>query len=358
MAHIRQSNKIRAASAVMAGAGAINGGSGASYSGGVLTLSGSFPSKSQAAPFFYDDFEGRSVGQNVLDIGWANLGSLEAVNDLPKVTNARSFSGTKSVRMDYKTGQGAGGNMFPKVGINGLSTPEVYISCNMFWERYVTGNPASFIFKICRAGANPAYSGLPHFYDTIRANHTTGLVTASDKGFTTSDGYVDFNGADGNAHRDQWNRLEYRYKLSTVGQADGAFQTWTNLQLVTTTSSASTIAGHSSVDASAAPTRRSGDGLIIEVLSVFTGLDSYGLDNAYYVYCDNFYIDTTCTRVEVGDASTLAACTKRVIAIPTAWSPSSITANLDTGPLGSGTRYVFVFDANNQQYGSALPVVI
>lgn len=312
------------------------------YVGGILTLAGSFPSKPIAAPFYYDNFETRTAGAIATAIGFSDLGGDGRGTCI--VSTTRSYNGSKSLCMDYPTGYNS---VFPKLGIIGLSTTEVYISCNMYWERYTTGaDPgSSLIFKLCRAGANPVYTGIPRMYETIRPNYTTGIIGASDKGFVTSSGSTSFNGSDGNANRDQWNRLEYRYRLSTPGVSDGVFQTWTNLSFVEGSDTAMTRAGGDS-------------GVIQEVMSVFDGMDGKGTDNAYRMYLDDFYIDTTCIRVEVGDASTLAACTVRVLAVPTAWSTTSITANLDTTALGSGTRYVYVFDENNEVYGSPVEVSI
>lgn len=70
---------------------------------------------------------------------------------------------------------------------------------------------------------------------------------------------------------------------------------------------------------------------------------TYITGNAYE-YWDNLYIDNTQARVEIGNASTYAACTHREIQIPSAWSATSITCTVNTGSFSSGAAYLFVID--------------
>lgn len=220
----------------------------------------------------------------------------------------------------------------------------------MYYERYEGSTDFAEIFKLCRAGDNASYSGYPRFYDTIRPNWTTGVIEAVDRAYQRDDGSYEYLGPGTNiskANRDAWHRLEHYYKLATPGMANGALGQWVNL-----------IANLNVVDAT---TRQTGSTALIDwVMSPFVGIDHGGgtSTNGHYVYVDNLYIDRTPTRVEVGNASTLAACTERVVAVPTSWSTTDIVATLTTTTLGSGTRYVFVFDADNEQYGPSIEVVL
>lgn len=64
-------------------------------------------------------------------------------------------------------------------------------------------------------------------------------------------------------------------------------------------------------------------------------------------YWDELYVDSTRTRVEIGNASTFAACTHREIQIPTAWSNTSITATVNLGSFTSTAGlYAFVVAAD------------
>jgi hypothetical protein len=63
-------------------------------------------------------------------------------------------------------------------------------------------------------------------------------------------------------------------------------------------------------------------------------------------YFDDVYFDNTWSRVMVGNASTLAASTHREIAVPTAWSDTSITVSFNQGTFTNGqTAYLYVIDS-------------
>jgi hypothetical protein len=65
---------------------------------------------------------------------------------------------------------------------------------------------------------------------------------------------------------------------------------------------------------------------------------------------DDVYVATGANaqaRVEIGDASTYAACTNLTIATVTYWSASSITATVRSGSFTDlGSAYLYVFDSN------------
>jgi hypothetical protein len=64
-------------------------------------------------------------------------------------------------------------------------------------------------------------------------------------------------------------------------------------------------------------------------------------------YFSEVYIDNTLARVEIGNASTFAACTHREIQIPTKWSGTSVTVTVNRGSFAVGnTVYLYVVDAS------------
>lgn len=65
-----------------------------------------------------------------------------------------------------------------------------------------------------------------------------------------------------------------------------------------------------------------------------------------YVYFDDVYMDSTWSRVMIGDASTYDSCTHHEPLIPTAWSDSSIKAYFNQGSFSNGKSvYLFVVDS-------------
>ena len=76
------------------------------------------------------------------------------------------------------------------------------------------------------------------------------------------------------------------------------------------------------------------------------GMEGEGLQPGFLLHHDfgQVYIDVTRARVEIGNASTFAACTHREIQIPTAWADDGITITVNQGTFDEETAYVFVVD--------------
>ncbi len=69
-----------------------------------------------------------------------------------------------------------------------------------------------------------------------------------------------------------------------------------------------------------------------------------GADGSYNY--DDIFMNNTQARVEIGNASTWAACTMREIQIPTSWSASSIAVTVNQGSFASdATAYLYVVDS-------------
>lgn len=77
------------------------------------------------------------------------------------------------------------------------------------------------------------------------------------------------------------------------------------------------------------------------------------------VWVDELYVDITWQRVMIGDASTLSACTKLDIQVPTGWTMSGVTTVTNVTSFSNGqTAYVYVFDGNNVANTSGWPITI
>jgi len=73
------------------------------------------------------------------------------------------------------------------------------------------------------------------------------------------------------------------------------------------------------------------------------------LDDDAWRYLDDLYVDTTFSRVMLCDSPTYPTTSNYVCEpqIPSAWSGSSITAEVNLGAITGNTAYLFVFDADN-----------
>jgi len=86
----------------------------------------------------------------------------------------------------------------------------------------------------------------------------------------------------------------------------------------------------------------------------YAGIRSY---NNAFRYFDDIYIDSTLSRVMLGDASVYTSCTILEPQPPTTWSSSSITVTVNQGALPDGTAYLFAFDADGN-ISSGYPVTL
>lgn len=69
----------------------------------------------------------------------------------------------------------------------------------------------------------------------------------------------------------------------------------------------------------------------------------------YYLYMDDIYWDNTLQRVEVGNASSYAACTLREVQPAATWTNGQITFPFNQGKHTSGTLYVFVVNTRGEK---------
>lgn len=89
-----------------------------------------------------------------------------------------------------------------------------------------------------------------------------------------------------------------------------------------------------------------GQYLGLQIIDTFDTNDD--LANGTTIHFDDFYVDDTWARVMIGNASTLSASTVLEVQIPSAWSDTSITVQVNRGSFGStDSAYLFVVDANN-----------
>lgn len=66
-------------------------------------------------------------------------------------------------------------------------------------------------------------------------------------------------------------------------------------------------------------------------------------------FSDDIYFDFTHARVIMHDAATLAGSTEWEIQIPTAWSDTSVTVQVNQGSMAAGTKYMTVIDASDSE---------
>lgn len=141
-----------------------------------------------------------------------------------------------------------------------------------------------------------------------------------------------------------WHLVQLEYVDSTPGVADGRIKIWINGTLI--------------LERAAFQTRDSGETAYKRWKYLgFEETVAPGGDGNEHVYFDDYYIDNTLARVEIGNNASYNACTIKEIQPPTAWSTSSITVTGNVGAL-TGTAYVFVTDVNGDQNATGYEITI
>jgi hypothetical protein len=77
------------------------------------------------------------------------------------------------------------------------------------------------------------------------------------------------------------------------------------------------------------------------------------------MWVDNVYVDTTWSRVVLGDASTYAACRTIALQPPAAWSDTGVTVTAQTAGFAPGSRaYLYVFNAAGEVNANGFAVTV
>lgn len=147
----------------------------------------------------------------------------------------------------------------------------------------------------------------------------------------------------------QWHLFQFEYKDSSQrGVRDGSVKIWFDGELILNDSTLLTRSVAGSAD---------GEFMRPYGIGFFNSWGDTSSDPNHF-YIDDAYIDNTWARVELGNASTLAACTHREIQPSTSWSASQVTVNFNPGSFAPGSvAYLFAVDANGTA-SAGYPVTI
>lgn len=142
-----------------------------------------------------------------------------------------------------------------------------------------------------------------------------------------------------------WHCWQFEYRNSSAaGVADGVFRWWRNGTLAYERTNMVTMEDYSSARYPL-------------IMGFYDSSGASGYDGANTVYFDDFYMSKSLARVEIGNASTYAACSQREIQIPSAWSATSITCTVNAGTLTGSGKYLFVINADGTA-SAGYPVTI
>lgn len=309
--------------------------------GSTLTISGAgFGTKTNPAPFLWDDFETGTAGTPLASSGrWIHYEN--GSTTWPQYTNTQAYSGQRAAINDIRSLDANGAN-FNTAGIRGLQTTEAYFSYLFRWE-IVSGDPgrAGFVKMLRANGIGGFYHSRPRFYTSL-------WPTASqiDSGYSYSGADADGVAyAGSNAPANTWNRMEVYYKLSSpAGTNTGALQTWANLVPTANLVNAMTLSSSQA-------------GQIVDNFLLPFMVANANTALQIRLYVDDIYVDRTRARVEIGDAATWSGCRRREVQIPTSWSDTQITVSVNQGRFANGAAaYLYVVNRDGSVNARGVPL--
>lgn len=324
--------------------------SAASITDGVLSVSGSgFGTKSTAAPIKFQDFSANSQGDRYGAAGFDFCTVDDANNIVDKSADGQLF-GANGSWLTRKTAADEN-EYFTHFGdyLDNLDAIffSYWIKINLLNENTETGLGQ---YKGARTGyrnggtstdpganyaAWPKYSWVMYFFgEGLPSNVPEALsgpqLTVTDYS-NTSDTYnppvsnVALLGG-------LWQYVEGYCRWNDIGEANGIAQLLMN--------------GTQFVDISNSQ-RRFNVGESFQYIMYNPG---FANDLSYSImdgYVSRIYLDNTRARVFLGNASTLASCTRRFMLPPSAWSGTEITAGSATG-IPSGYDWVYVSNSDGE----------
>ena len=291
-----------------------------------ITINGaSFGTKASAAPLVWEDFSDGAVDPALVNKG---PGPAEINGD-----NLRHPFSSRNVRADYKTA----GAFF---GYDAATAPkwfvQYWIKLAPNWHWGTTGF----------GGDDDGLANVKFFRMFPKGARNYANVGYSTHGFVGGDvlrfvengeqTYLGVNGQ-GLFTPGEWHCVQVQYgENNGAGQPNGTMRLWVDgvLQDATTTLDTNPVADGEPVD------KRP------YVIGFYDSWDPSDkpVDNMYAYYTD-LYVDSSWSRVELGNAPTYAGSTHREMLIPTAWSGSSITARVTQGAFRPGDKaYIYVVD--------------
>lgn len=315
---------------------AISGTSGTPTDGSSYTLTGSGygsgPSEVEFLGGSSGPIESGTTGNNFSRTNWLLPGDAMNSNDFKYATD-QAHSGSKSLKAEVPE-YNAVLRYTPASTIT--SSESVFISVWYRWNHVNEGQ-----WKLLRLTTNSTI--------VDGSNQLVFFTYPGETQLCVDPDVVGYSSMTPNPYTttDAWQRVDYDV---TCGVSNG---TVVLTKYVTGSSKVTDTEG-------AYPTHRSGSAWNYVLFQNYMGTGGgYPGISSGNVWMDDIYIASTRARVEMGNASTYAACTHFEIQPFTSWSTSSITVTLNRGSFGStDTVYLYVINADGTYNSSGYQVVL
>ena len=266
---------------------------------------------------------------------------------LPRYTNKRSHSGSKSVHCDGGDSQTYNSLISYDAGSSFAGGEELFVS---WWVYFDGGSGGQWkMFRLNHyLGWSDTSPEITMFNWNPGGYGQKQFVVRADRAETTY--WLDEPSKEkAYPGRREWARVDLYLKMATSGSENGIAEIAIhrpNRQITTP---------YDPSNSRRWPYIRTGSNLRYFVWQNYFG---NGLEGE--VWMDDFYIQRgTRARVEIGDKSKWSNCTWREIQKPHEWSNKSITITFNRGIFSSGqTAYLYVVDSNGNVNSNGYPITI
>jgi hypothetical protein len=296
----------------------------------VIILGQSFGIKSQAKPVLWDTFESGSSGQRIENKS-ATVGNWNSGGGSggPVYDSSLAHNGGKSSKHSF-------GSAYNSSLAKNMSFKRLYLD---FWLHVDYATVKSRNWKPWRFyGGNDSLQMNWVWYCNGQA------LTRYDSAGLDSNSWV------GSSYSDRsWHHFQLAFEESGPGQNDGTIRHFIDSKM-------------HGLDSGNTQTRSSNTSFSEIRLGHYWATDSAAgcpASGGAEIHIDNVYIDTSWSRVEIGNSPTYASSTHREIQVPVDWQGSKINVEINTGSFQSGQdAYLYVFDSNNVPNSQGYPIVI
>lgn len=313
---------------------------------GTVTISGSgFGTKPTAAPLVWDDASGTDLGAkwdgaipSAATTAVANIAYRAPIRGIaPPHTRTNRYIAGAHAQEAYDAGYNV--MVWKNRSVTYPSTTYVsyYFRADDAWVFGGDDNFKNFAWSV---GPDPYQGNYWYIEYNPRPTSRTSYCgwTLYDSGSMGLNPAITWGGGCTNPMGGQWVKVEMLIRFSRG--TDGFIRVYENGQsVINYTGTTDTVSGSTRV----------------------LGIGGYARirnSNNYRYYTD-LYVDTTLAHVVLGNASTLAASTKREVQVPTGWTATSVTIAANLGAFASGERaYLYVVDSNGNANAQGYPVTI
>jgi len=334
----------------------INSKTGTVVDGSNITISGSgFGSKITATPHTWDNFNAGTDGVDITGKSPVIGNTWESIFASPVYSSSNKRNNTNNCKLELSS-LGQTGRTLKQTGLLLSAGDKIFIS---FWHRFSWGTVEGSNQRQIKTWRILHYkSGYNTYFDASNWQYEPGVSDPRSWVHNLYDGAVgDVDPSDKDITPympgENWRRHDLELKISSAPLTnDGSVKYW-----VSEINFSGPIVKH--VDDSSM-TFIPANGEIWNELWLGQWIGNT-LSSPYYttIYYDDIYFDTSWQRVEIGNASTYESCTHREIQIPTAWTDTSITINMNQSSFEAcGTYYLFVVDADGNVNAEGYPIKI